>query len=132
MTMNILVGYNGSAASNAALDLAKDYAKAFHAKVYLVTSMEGGSRERIDEVRKAEQTLEEARKKLEAEGLECEIHQMARGMTPGEDLVKFARDKAVDHIFAGVEKKSKTQKLLLGSTAQYLILKAPCPVTTTK
>lgn len=53
-------------------------------------------------------------------------------MTPGEDLVKFAKDKAVDHIFSGVEKKSKTQKILLGSTAQYLILKAPCPVTTTK
>lgn len=62
MIMNILVGYNGSAASNAALDLAKDYAKAFHAKVYLVTSMEGGARERIDEVRKAEQDLQAAQK----------------------------------------------------------------------
>ncbi len=130
--MEILVGYNGSAASNAALDLAKDYAKAFQAKVYLVTSMEGGSREKIETIRKSEQDLEAAKKKLEAEGLECEVHQMARGMTPGEDLVKFAKDKAIDHIFAGVEKKSKTQKLLMGSTAQYLILKSHCPVTTTK
>ncbi len=130
--MEILVGYNGTAASNAALELAKNYAKAFKAKVYLVTSMEGGSREKIETVHKSEQNLKDAQKKLEVEGLECEIHQMARGMTPGEDLVKFAKDKAIDHIFSGVEKKSKTQKLLMGSTAQYIILKAPCPVTTTK
>ena len=130
--MKILVGYNGSAASKAALDLAKDYAKAFHGAVYLVTSMEGGSREKIDDVRKVEQELLDAKKMLEEEGLMCETHQMARGMTPGEDLVKFAKDHAIDHIFAGIEKKSKTQKLLMGSTAQFLILKAPCPVTTTK
>jgi nucleotide-binding universal stress UspA family protein len=31
-----------------------------------------------------------------------------------------------------VEKRSKAQKILLGSTAQYIILKAPCPVLTVK
>ena len=49
-------------------------------------------------------------------------------MTPGEDMVKYAEENEVDQIFVGIEKKSRTQKLILGSNAQYIILKAPCPV----
>jgi nucleotide-binding universal stress UspA family protein len=57
---------------------------------------------------------------------------MARGLTPGEDLVRFAEENQIDRIFVGIEKKSRTSKLILGSTAQFVILKAPCPVITTK
>jgi nucleotide-binding universal stress UspA family protein len=35
-------------------------------------------------------------------------------------------------MFVGIEKRSRTQKLLLGSTAQFIILKAKCPVVTVK
>jgi nucleotide-binding universal stress UspA family protein len=44
----------------------------------------------------------------------------------------YAKEKAIDLIVVGVEKRSKTQKILLGSTAQFIILKAPCPVLTVK
>jgi nucleotide-binding universal stress UspA family protein len=57
---------------------------------------------------------------------------LARGSSPGEDLVYFAEENNIDQLFVGVEKKSKTQKMLLGSTAQYVILNAPCPVTAVK
>lgn len=130
--MKIMVGYNGSKAAKAALEQAKNYAKAFDAMIYVVTSMEGGSREKVEEIHQAEKELAEAKEVLEKEGIRCEVHQLARGMTPGEDLVRFAKEKEVDHIFAGIEKKSKTQKLIMGSTAQYIILKARCPVTTIK
>jgi nucleotide-binding universal stress UspA family protein len=53
-------------------------------------------------------------------------------LSPGEDIVKFAEDNAIDFIFVGIEKKSRAQKILLGSTAQYIILKAGCPVVTVK
>jgi nucleotide-binding universal stress UspA family protein len=36
----------------------------------------------------------------------------------------------IDLIFLGIVKKSKVGKLLFGSTAQYVILHAPCPVVT--
>ncbi len=130
--MKILVGYNGSKAAKSALDQAQKQAKAFNAKVYIVTSMEGGSKETVKEIRNAEQDLEDAKKIIEKEQLECEVHQMVRGLSPGEDIIKFAEDNSIDHIFVGVEKKSKTQKIILGSTAQYIILKADCPVTTSK
>ena len=130
--MNVLVGYTGSVAAKAALELAKNHAKTYNATVHVMTSLEGGSREKLQEVRKAEEMLNAAKEFLEKEGVPNEIHQTVRGLTPGEDIVKYAKENKIDHIFVGIEKKSKTQKILLGSTAQYIILKADCPVTTVK
>ena len=130
--MNILVGYNASYVSKSALELARKHAKAFGAKVYVMSSSEGGPREKLEEVSLARKELESAKEFLEKEGVACEVVQMARGLSPGEDLVRFTREKSIDHLYVGIEKKSKTQKLLLGSTAQFVILKANCPVTTVK
>jgi nucleotide-binding universal stress UspA family protein len=130
--MKFLVGYNGSVEAKAALSLARDFAKIFNAKVFVMASMEGGAGEKIEDINQAEQNLREAKEFFEEQGVECETHQLARGLTPGEDLVKFAEENQIDQIYVGIEKKSKTSKLLLGSTAQYVILNAPCPVITAK
>ena len=130
--MKILVGFNGSAASQLALNEAEKYAKAVGASVYVVTSMEGGSGEKPADILKASSELEGVKRLLEEQEIHCEISQLARGLTPGEDLVIFAEEKQIDHIFLGIEKRSRVSKLLLGSTAQYIILNAPCPVTTVK
>ena len=53
-------------------------------------------------------------------------------MEPGEDLVTFARENNVDEIIIGVRHRSKVGKLVFGSTAQYVILEAHCPVLTVK
>ena len=130
--MNILVGYNATYVAKSALELARKHAKAFDAKVYVLISSEGGSKEKIEDVSKARKELESAQAFLEKEGVECEVVQLARGLSPGEDLVRFTKENSIDHLYVGIEKKSKTQKLLLGSTAQYVILKANCQVTTVK
>ncbi len=130
--MNILVGYNASYVSKSALELARKHAKAFDGKVYVMISSEGGAKEKLEDVSQAGKELESAKEFVEKEGVECEVVQMARGMSPGEDLVRFTKENSIDHLYVGIEKKSKTQKILLGSTAQYVILKANCPVTTVK
>ncbi len=130
--MKIVIGYEGSSASNEALKLAKKHAKAFDAKVYVLTSMVGGSKEELQDVKKVQQDLENAKTLLEKEGISCETHQLVHGLTPGEDLVQFVEENNVDEIIIGIIKKSKMQKLVFGSTAQYVILKAPCPVVTVK
>lgn len=130
--MKFLVAYNGTKESKSALDLAIKNATAFKAKVYIITSMEGGASEKPEDVLRVKEDLEYAKTTIEKSGLEFEVHEMVRGLSPGEDLVKFAEDNGIDQIFTGIEKKSKTRKILLGSTAQYVILKGPCPVTTTK
>jgi len=130
--MKFLVGYNGSKSAQAALALARDFAKVFQATVYVVASMEGGSSEKIEDIAKAREDLEYADNFLKQENIDCEVREMVRGLSPGEDLIKFARDNDIDQIFVGIEKKTRTRKILLGSTAQYVILKAPCPVISVK
>jgi nucleotide-binding universal stress UspA family protein len=130
--MKILVGYNGSEVAKSALALAKSYAKMQDALVYVVMSLEGGVGEKIEEINEAAENLKFAQDFLERDGIRCRTEQLVRGLTPGEDLVKFSKENEIDHLFVGIEKKSKTRKMLLGSTAQYVILQAPCPVTSVK
>lgn len=132
MQKKYLVAYNGSDASKAALALAKRQAKLRGSHVDVVTSMEGGPKEKPEAISEANFILEEAGKDLKKDGVSCAVHQLVRGLSPGEDIVKFAEEKGIDFIFVGIEKKSRAQKLLLGSTAQFIILKAGCPVVTVK
>lgn len=130
--MKYLVGYDGGPASKRALELARERAKNEDALVYVVTSMGGGRKEDVKIIEDVEEALQWAEDYLEEEHVQCETVQLARGLSPGEDLVKYAKDNNVDRIYLGIEKKSRTRKILLGSTAQYIILKGPCPVITTK
>ena len=65
-------------------------------------------------------------------GVACKTHLLIRGMAPGEDLIEFAKEAEVDEIIVGVKRRSKVGKLLMGSTAQYVILQAACPVVSVK
>jgi nucleotide-binding universal stress UspA family protein/CheY-like chemotaxis protein len=130
--MKILVGYDGGEVGRVALSLARDMAGIHSAFVYVVTSMEGGSSERQADIIQAEKNLGFARQFMENSGISCEAQQSVRGLSAGEDLVRFARENDIDHIFMGIRKKSRAQKAILGSTARYVILKAHCPVTTVK
>ena len=130
--MKILVGFDGSNTSKEALDLACTYAKAFSADIEIATSMEEGNAEDVQQIRLAEKELEWAESHVRTQGISVKSHLLIRGMTPGEDLVKFATDNTVDAFFIGVRRRSKVGKLLFGSNAQYIILKAPCPVMTVK
>ncbi len=126
--MKFLVGYNGSDVAKEALALARDYAELFKAEVLVVSSLLGGSGENPADIEKARADLAYAENFFTESSVSCQTYQLARGQAPGEDLVSFAEEHEVDQIFVGVEKKSRTQKIIVGSNAQYIILKAPCPV----
>ena len=128
--MKILVGYDRTAEAGRALDLAIRHAKAFGAKVYVLTSRSTGKDEELPEIERDEELLLNAKKMLEEAGVESETHLMIRGETPAEDLIDFAEKNEVDEIIVGIAKKSRVGKLIFGSNAQYVILHAPCPVVT--
>ena len=130
--MKLLVAYNGSNESRSALDLATNHAKRDGAQILVVSSSEGGKSETPEEVAKITEDLRDIEKRMQEEGVDCQVEQLARGLTPGEDLILCADENRVDHIYVGIQKKSKTRKLIMGSTAQYIILKANCPVTSVK
>jgi nucleotide-binding universal stress UspA family protein len=130
--MKIVVGYDGSDAANEALNVAKKHARAFDGRIYVITSLVGGTEESAEEIIKVRSQLENAVKSIQKEGIPCEEHLLIRGMEPGEDIVQFAEDHQADEIIIGVIKKSKVQKFLLGSNAQYVILHSPCMVVAVK
>jgi nucleotide-binding universal stress UspA family protein len=107
-------------------------AKKMDAKIYLVASLEKGTEEEQKTIGELESALRSAEEELKKEGLPCETHLLVRGMTPEDDLLTYAEEEGVDELVLGIRKRSKMGKLLFGSTAQYLILNAPCPVLTVK
>ena len=112
--------------------LAKKHAEAFAAEVIVVASLTGGSVTHAVEIEHATEDLEFAQKIFDEAGISCETKLLVRGRTPGEDLVDFAKENAIDEIVIGIKRRSKVGKLLFGSNAQYVIIKAPCPVVTVK
>ena len=130
--MKILVGYDGSNAGAAAVSLAADHAAVFNAEVHIVTSMSKATNRQQNQIRAGEEGLERMSAVCEKKGVPCTTHLLVRGLSSGEDLIQFAEENDVEEIVVGVKRRSKVGKLLLGSTAQYVILKANCPVVTIK
>lgn len=130
--MKILVGYRGVNVGTDLLKIAAKHAKAFKGEVDIVTSLPGGDKTTTEKVAEAEQNLAAAKELLEKESVQCTTHLLVTGKTPGEDLVAFAADHNFDEIIIGIKSRSKVGKILFGSTAQFVILKAGCPVVSVK
>jgi len=130
--MKILVGYDGSNPAKDALKLAKEHAKVFGAEVDVVTSMAKANVNQMQKLEKVELGLEYAKAFLTEDQVHCETHLLIRGLSPGEDLAQFAEENDIHEIIVGLKRRSKVVKLLMGSTAQHLVLRASCPVITIK
>jgi len=131
--MKIMAAYDGSNVAKEAVVVTQRHARAFGAEVHLVTSISGGSEVPRETFVQTERDLDQLQQEyFDANGIACHTHALFRGLTPGEDLVRFAEENGIDQIVMGVKRRSKVGKLLFGSTAQYVILNAPCPVLTVR
>ncbi len=130
--MKIMVGFDGSKVSETVLALAAERALAFGAQLFLVQSMIGGPEVPKRDFENNERELEYHKNEFKKKDIDCESLLSVRGLEPGEDLTRLAEEQQVDEIIMGVRRRSKVGKLVFGSTAQYVILNAPCPVVTVK
>lgn len=128
----IMVCYDRSKESKKAVRLARDLAQSLNGEVTIVTSLEKGEPDNQDQINEAKAGLEYARSMVESKDVPCSTDLLIRGLEVGRDLVEFARDRKIDVMVIGIIRKSKVGKLFFGSTAQYIILKAPCPVLSLK
>jgi len=129
--MNILVGYNGSNESKGALRTAQMHAKELGAKIEVATAINRLSPLDYSKIQEAEQELDWGAKEiLNGDSAFYETHLLVSDLSPGYQLLKFAERYHIDEIIIGAPKRSRLGKFLLGSTAQYIVLNAPCPVVT--
>ena len=130
--MKILVGYDGSNVSKAAIALAAEHANAFKAVIIIAHSIVGGPEVPRKDFENAEKNLEYEKNRLLDKKIPCESILSVRGLEAGEDLIRLAEENKVEEIIIGVRRRSKVGKLLFGSTAQYVILNGSCPVVSVK
>ena len=84
----------------------------------------------LERLEAADKPLEYAKVFFENSGLEFETKLLVSegSLKAGENLMKYVTEQQVDMIIIGIKKRSKIGKLLTGSTAQYILLNANCPV----
>ena len=130
--MKILVGYDGSKVAEDAVKLAQQHGHAFKAEVYIMTSLEQSPTLKKEDIDRAENRLENLQRAFEVDNIPCKVQAFVSYQSPGEDLVNYVKGNDMDEIIIGVRRRSKVGKLVFGSTAQYVILEAPCPVVAVK
>jgi nucleotide-binding universal stress UspA family protein len=130
--MKILVGFDGTEAAKEAIAVAEQHARIFDATIILANSMVGGPEVPRKDFEKAEKSLERQKSALIDKKLPCKTIMSVRGLEAGEDLVRLAKEHQADEVIIGVRRRSKVGKIIFGSTAQFVVLNAPCPVVTVK
>ncbi|MBI5594305.1 MAG: universal stress protein [Deltaproteobacteria bacterium] len=128
--MRIMVCYDGSDESREGLREAIKHAKAFDAEVMLIISALSNDKFYPERIEPVEQKLKEAQALFDENNIICNTHISYRGvdMSEGEDLVEFAIKEHVDEVIFGIRTRSRVGKFLLSPVAQWIMLKAECPV----
>jgi nucleotide-binding universal stress UspA family protein len=128
--VKILVGYVPTPEGEAALTAAAAEAELRGASVLLLNTSRGDAY--IDARYANEEELAAAQAKLRDRGVEVTIQQaVGTGDVAGE-LLKAAAAEDVTLIVLGLRRRSPVGKLILGSTAQRVLLESPVPVLAVK
>ena len=142
MVRKILVATDGSKYSERAVDYAVGLAKELHGdltalyvmnlKHFEIYALEhhdditGYVDEDIKVKKEGEDALAYARKKGEEAGISVAT-EMLRGYPP-EQIMRLAKDRAMDMIVVGHLGRSGVERILLGSVSEAVVRNAPCPV----
>lgn len=128
--MTIVIGYVPSPEGQAALARGLEEAKLRGGPVVVVNSSRGDAL--VDERFAQGEELELVRDVLRESGVAHELRQPMRGLLASEELVEIAAEVDAELIVIGLRKRSPVGKLIMGSTAQRVLLDASCPVLAVK
>ena len=135
----ILCPIDFSDASRAALQVAAELARRFGAKValfhaYPVPGYTFPDGSFVASTKMLEELADQARRHLEewkaiATGLGITSVETATAVgEPAYEIVAYAKDKAVDLVVVGTHGRTGLTHALMGSVAERVVRKAPCPV----
>lgn len=127
--MTIVVGYVPTEAGSAAMTAAVAEAKLRGAELCVLNS---ATRENFAaETYADEKQLDAVREGIEAAGVSVTFRQPV-GAGPADAILDAAEDTGAELVVIGLRRRSPVAKLIMGSTAQRVLLEATCPVLAVK
>ena len=127
---SVVVGYVPTQEGESALSRALEEARSRDARLLVVNTSRGDAL--VDERYVDEGQLGALQDRLAASGVPHEVVHAIRGRDAAEEILSVAEDRRADLVVIGLRRRSAVGKLLLGSTAQRVLLEAPCPVLAVK
>lgn len=127
---HVLVGYIPTPEGIAALDYAIDYAARNTARLTVVNTAKDGDYSHPQFATAEDVDTIDAL--LASKSVEHTIVRPTDGKPAAEAILEAAAEVGADTIVIGVRRRSPVGKMLTGSTAQAIILRADCPVIAVK
>ena len=128
--MSIVVGYVPSPEGLAAVEYAIGLAQAHGERLVVVNS---GVRGNDAHPSFAESDDWDAlADRLDTLGVEHDLRQPQLALSPADEILGIAREVEASAIVIGLRRRSPVGKLILGSSAQQILLEADCPVVAVK
>ena len=130
MTSAVVVGYVPTAEGIAAFERAKDEARLRGDRLIVVNTGQDGNYATPSFATPAD--IDAIGAELKAAGIDHEVLQPASGLAAADEILRIAQEQDAGLIVIGIRRRSPVGKLLLGSTAQEVLLSAPCAVLAVK
>lgn len=124
--MTVVVGYTPTPLGRRVLGAAVEEATRRGVDLALVNSATGASY--ADKGLAAPDELERAVADARAQGVTVRLRQVTDALDPAQTLLDAATATGAELIVIGLRSRSRTGKFLMGSTAQTVLLSAPCNV----
>jgi nucleotide-binding universal stress UspA family protein len=128
--MTVVVGYIPTREGEVALARAVEEARKDGSTLVVVNSSRGDAP--VDQRFLLDDELDQLRAKLDAEGVAHTVVQSVRGRDAAEEVIDAVEQHEADLVVIGLRRRTAVGKLILGSTAQRILLGAPCPVLAVK
>ena len=131
--MSIVVGFLPTPEGRAALETARREAAAQSTTLVIVnvgSPQHGLHHHEQEEANQA--AVENLEKELRAAGTDFALIHPVGDYDPAEEILKAAEDPQVQLIVLGLRRRTPVGKMLMGSTAQRVLLQSDCPVLAVK
>ncbi|HRC41893.1 universal stress protein [Nostocoides sp.] len=128
--MTIVVGYIPSPEGLAALDAAIEEARVRHTRLVVVNT--GNHGDYSVPAFATAHDLDALDGQLRDAGIDHDVRQATQGRSASEELLSTAEAEGAQLLVIGLRRRSPLGKFIMGSTAQEVLLDAPCPVLSVK
>jgi nucleotide-binding universal stress UspA family protein len=128
--VTVLVGYLPTPEGEAAFTAALDEARRRSERLLLLNSPKGGAPVSADVAPDA--AVQEMSSRAAAASVELEVRQSAHSGEVADEVLRVAQEIDASVIVIGLRKRSPVGKLLMGSSAQRILLDADRPVLAVK